>query len=168
MKRGASLLAMIGIAIILFGCQNARIKQAVEGLKKDIADLGTKIEEGKSILMTVVDIEAKVAEKPKKSEIAGLLAKIDETKLLIDKFELTSLKEKVGVFKDSLVILDKKARGTVKEDIAILTEKVDNLNMGIAALGNAGFKLESFKVTLEKLKAKPGSKRRPKVKAKYR
>ena len=152
MKKGVSFLPILGI-VLLFGCQGTKVQQAVEGLKTDVQNLVTDLEGAKPILGTVSDLEAKVAGKLSKAQIDALIGEVASAKTSIA--GILPLEEKVAVLKDSLVALNEKAKGKVKEDVTTLIGKVDNISMGIGEFRSADMRLDGLRTKLEGMKVKP-------------
>jgi len=145
MRKRAILLLMFCVAVFLIGCQAAKVKQAVEGLKKDVAEMGTKIEETKTVFAAVDEIEECVTEK--ECECEKFMGKIDEAKAVVA--EGLALEKDVAALKDSLAVLDKKATGKVKEDATALAAEVDGFTQVIEDLKAADTKLDECKALCE-------------------
>ncbi|MDI6840644.1 MAG: hypothetical protein QMD71_07350 [bacterium] len=170
MKKGAYLLAIFGIVALILGCEAQRVRQAVEGLKPEVQNLATKLDAAKGILGTVGDLEAKIAGKVEKAQIDELLGKISETKTSIA--DVLALEDKIGTLMDTLVILDRKATGKVKEDVSALSAKVGELSAGLGAFRAADMRLDNLKAKLEAMKEVPAPKKaipaKPKIKKKVK
>ncbi len=169
MKKGLNLLATLVIGAFLFGCGGVP-KEAVDGLKKDIDEVGAKITAVEPVLTAVVDMEKEAGEKLSKKEASEFSTKIEDAKKSID--EIVALEAKVGGILDSLAVLDEKAKGKIKEDISTLNGEADALKLKIVKFKVAGAKLDELKAGLEvKETAKPiipPTKERPKVKKKVK
>jgi DNA repair exonuclease SbcCD ATPase subunit len=167
MRKWMEFLPVAGIALLLFGCAN--VKKDVEALKKDVEELGTKLEKGRPVLATVQTLEKSAEEKLSKEDISELEKKVDDAKASLA--SIIALEKDIAGVKDSLAVLDKKAKGAVKEDIAGLGKKIEGMEKNLVELKGADKRLDALKAKLAEMKkakevAKP--RQRPKVKKKVK
>ncbi len=149
MKKGINLLVTLIFGTFLFGCAGVP-KEVIDGLKKDIDGLGTKLTAAEVVLTTIADLEKESIEKLSKKVTLELSEKIDNTKRLIA--EIIVLETKVNEIKDSLVVLEGKAKGKIKEDVIALSGETDILKLQVAKFKAADVKLDEIKTILEEKK----------------
>lgn len=150
------VLALIGIGVILCGCQGPQIQKAVQGLNADADSIAAQVIAGDPLLTTVADLEKKAGEKLSEAQRDSLLAKISETHTAIA--AITALKAKVTVIRDSLSTMEDKATGKAKDDITALKAKLDEIFSKIAGFTDASMKLDAIKAKLEKVEEKAPTK----------
>ena len=147
MQKKLNLWGMLMIGAFLFGCGGVP-KEAVEGLKKDIDELGAKITSAESMLVAIVaGSEKEASGKLSKEKSDELLAKIDGAKGTIG--EIVTLETEVDGIRDSLAVLDKKATGDIKKDIGTLSEEVAVLKSKIGEFKSAIAKLDEIKAMIK-------------------
>ncbi|MBI4722100.1 MAG: hypothetical protein HY769_03750 [Candidatus Stahlbacteria bacterium] len=147
-------LTTIGVALLLFGCQGPQIQKAILGLSADTDSVAVKIAAAEPILGGIAGIDMRAAE-PKLSKEAkdSLLAKIGETQALIA--ATMGIRTNLTVIKDSLTVLEEKAKGKAKEDATALSTKLDEVAAKLMGFAEGGRKLEEIKVKLQKVEEKP-------------
>ena len=157
MKKLLPFLGVLSLAVFFIGCGGVP-KEAVEGLKKDIDELGAKITSAESMLVAIVaGSEKEASGKLSKEKSDELLAKIDGAKGTIG--EIVTLETEVDGIRDSLAVLDKKATGDIKKDIGTLSEEVAVLKSKIGEFKSAIAKLDEIKAMIkEKAESAPISK----------
>jgi chromosome segregation ATPase len=139
------------------------VQEAVDALKEEVKNLETRVSDAEKLLTTAADLEKKAGEKLKKKEKEELLAEIGKTHLSIA--GITGLKGKVTAVRDSLKIIEDKARGKTKDEIAELYTKINGLFSKIAKFTEANKKLDELKKKLTE-KKKEAKKEAKKVKGK--
>lgn len=173
MKTSIKTFVFLGIAILALGCAGPKIKEAVDALKPQIDELGTKVTEAKAIFEVVKGFEAKLGEKLSKDDIAKLATDIGNTKMAIG--TVLSLEGELAPIADSLVILDKKAKGEAKTAIAGLNEQIaavrasfEEFKSAVANLDALTAKLAELQKTPAKVTKAPAKKGRPKIEKKVK
>lgn len=146
MKKGLNLLATLVIGAFLFGCAGVP-QETVDALKKDIDEVGVKVTAAEPVLTAIADLEKEAGGKLSKKEASEFSIKIEDTKKLIA--AVIALDAKVGGILDSLAVLDKKAKGKIKEDISALNGEADALKLKIVKFKAAGVKVDELKAGLK-------------------
>jgi hypothetical protein len=144
------VFAIVGMGILIFGCQGPKVQKAIESLSAQADSLAGEIGKAEPILTVIADLEKKMEAKMTVEEEAAFIGEIDKTKASIS--AATAIKSSVTAIRDSVAILEEKANEKAKEGIVVLNAKLDEVFGKVSELSNGSRRLDEIKMKLEEKK----------------